>query len=399
MGALKGVKVLDLSRLLPGPYCTLMMADYGAEVIKIEEPGQGDYIRWRKPAIEGIGARHLTINRNKKSIEINLKTEEGKEIFKKMAADADVILESFRPGVMNRLGLGYEEISKINEGIVYCSLTGYGQTGPYRNLPGHDINYIGYSGILGLIGEKDGKPIVPGVQIADIGGGALMALSGICMALFHKERTGKGQYIDVSMMDGAVTWLYATASDYFASGKVPERGSNRLDGQFAFYNVYKTKDKKYLTVGASEFKFWERICELVEKPEWISLHEGSEEVQEKLKQDLTQLFKQENQAYWIDLLASEETCVSPVNDIDQIFNDPQVIERELFKEMNHPLAGAIKQIGFPIKFSETQGEIYSHSPILGEHTEEILSKLNYSNDHIEQFRKNGVIGQKLSLNI
>ncbi|WP_336046697.1 CaiB/BaiF CoA transferase family protein [Solibacillus ferritrahens] len=399
MGVLKGVKVLDLSRLLPGPYCTLMMADYGAEVIKIEEPGQGDYIRWRKPAIEGIGARHLTINRNKKSIEINLKTDEGKEIFKKMAADADVILESFRPGVMNRLGLGYEEISKINEGIVYCSLTGYGQTGPYRYLPGHDINYIGYSGILGLIGEKDGKPIVPGVQIADIGGGALMALSGICMALFHKERTGKGQYIDVSMMDGAVTWLYAAASDYFASGKVPERGSNRLDGQFAFYNVYKTKDKKYLTVGASEFKFWKRICELIEKPEWISLHEGSEEVQEKLKQKLTQLFKQENQAYWIELLASEETCVSPVNDIDQIFKDPQVIERELFKEMNHPLAGTIKQIGFPIKFSETQGEIYSHAPILGEHTEEILSKLNYSNDHIEQFRKNGVIGQKLSLNI
>lgn len=399
MGALKGVKVLDLSRLLPGPYCTLMMADYGAEVIKIEEPGQGDYIRWRKPAIEGIGARHLTINRNKKSIEINLKTEEGKEIFKKMAADADVILESFRPGVMNRLGLGYEEISKINEGIVYCSLTGYGQTGPYRNLPGHDINYIGYSGILGLIGEKDGKPIVPGVQIADIGGGALMALSGICMALFHKERTGKGQYIDVSMMDGAVTWLYAAASDYFASGKVPERGSNRLDGQFAFYNVYKTKDKKYLTVGASEFKFWERICELVEKPEWISLHEGSDEVQEKLKQDLTQLFKQKDQAYWIDLLATEETCVSPVNDIDQIFNDPQVIERELFKEMNHPIAGTIKQIGFPIKFSETEGEIYSHSPILGEHTEEILSQLDYSSEHIDQFRKSGIIGQNLPINI
>ena len=399
MGALKGVKVLDLSRLLPGPYCTLMMADYGAEVIKIEEPGQGDYIRWRKPAIEGIGARHLTINRNKKSIELNLKTDEGKEIFKKMAANADVILESFRPGVMDRLGLGYEEISKINEGIVYCSLTGYGQTGPYRNLPGHDINYIGYSGILGLIGEKDGKPIVPGVQIADIGGGALMALSGICMALFHKERTGKGQYIDVSMMDGAVTWLYAAASDYFASGKIPERGSNRLDGHFAFYNVYETKDKKYLSVGASEFKFWKRICELVEKPEWIALHEGPEEVQEKLKQDLTQLFKQENQEHWIDLLASEDTCVSPVNDIDQIFNDPQIIERELFKEMNHPIAGTIKQIGFPIKFSETQGEIYSHSPILGEHTDEILSQLDYSNEDIDQFRKSGIIGQKLPLNI
>ncbi|WP_077213254.1 CaiB/BaiF CoA transferase family protein [Bacillus dakarensis] len=398
MGALNGVKVLDLTRLLPGPYCTLMMADYGAEVIKVEEPGNGDYIRWRKPAIEGIGARHLTINRNKKSVELNLKSEEGKEIFKKMAKEADVIIESFRPGVMDRLGIGYEEISKINEGIVYCSLTGYGQTGPYRNLPGHDINYIGYAGILGLIGEKDGKPVVPGVQIADIGGGALMALSGICMALFHKERTGKGQYIDVSMMDGAVTWLYAAASDYFASGKIPKKGTTRLDGQFAFYGVYETKDQKYLSVGASEFKFWKKICELVGKPEWIDLHEGPDEVQEQLKQDLAELFKQQDQKYWVDLLAAEDTCVGPVNDIDQIFEDPQIIERELFTEMNHPIAGTIKQIGFPLKFSNTPGKIHSHSPILGEHTEEILSQLKYSEEEIEQLRTSGVIGQKTSVN-
>ncbi len=396
MGALSGIKVLDLSRLLPGPYCTLMMADYGAEVIKIEEPGNGDYIRWRKPAIEGIGARHLTINRNKKSVELNLKTDEGKEIFKKMAAEADVIIESFRPGVMDRLGLGYDEISKINKGIVYCSLTGYGQTGPYRNLPGHDLNYIGYSGILGLIGEKGGKPVVPGVQIADIGGGALMALSGICMALFHKERTGKGQYIDISMLDGAVTWLYAAASDYFASGKIPKRGNNRLDGHFAFYNVYETKDGKYLSVGASELKFWKNICELIGKPEWITLHEGPDEVQEKLKSELAKVFKQKDQKEWLDLLAMEETCVGPVNDIDQIFNDPQIIERELFTQMNHPVAGMIRQIGFPIKFSETPGKIHSHSPILGEHTEEILLQLGYSKEEIEQIRNNGVIGQILT---
>ncbi|WP_174733332.1 CaiB/BaiF CoA transferase family protein [Mesobacillus harenae] len=397
MGALSGVKVLDLSRLLPGPYCTLMMADYGAEVIKIEEPGKGDYIRWRKPAIEGIGARHLTINRNKKSVELNLKTEEGKRIFKKMAESADVILESFRPGVMDRLGLGYEEISKVNKGIVYCSLTGYGQTGPYRNLPGHDINYIGYSGILGLIGEKDGKPVVPGVQIADIGGGALMALSGICMALFHRVRSGQGQYIDVSMMDGAVSWLYASASDYFASGKTPERGNTRLDGHFAYYHVYQTKDKKYLSVGASEFKFWKRICELIGKPEWTELHEGSGEVQKQLKLDLSELFRQKNQQEWLDLLANEDTCVGPVNDIDQIFEDPQIIDRELFLEMNHPTAGTVKQIGFPIKFSKTKGKILSHSPLLGEHTEEVLAQLDYTNEDIEELRKSGVIGASLSV--
>lgn len=393
VGALSGIKVLDLSRLLPGPYCSLMMADYGAEVIKIEEPGLGDYIRWRKPAINGIGARHLTVNRNKKSIELNLKSEEGKEIFKKMAESADVILESFRPGVMDRLGLGYEEISKINEGIVYCSLTGYGQTGPYRNLPGHDVNFIGYSGILGLIGHKDGKPVVPGVQIADLGGGALMALSGITMALLHKERTGKGQYIDVSMLDGAVTWLYAAASDYFASGEVPERGKNRLDGKFAFYNVYETKDHKYLSVGASEAKFWKNICELVGRPEWTELQEGPDEVQEQLKKDMAQLFKQKDQHEWLELLQTEDTCVGPVYDVDEIFSDPQILERELFTNMNHPVAGSIKQIGFPIKFTETPGEIYSHAPILGEHTEEILSELYYSREAIENLRNKGVIGK------
>lgn len=392
MRALEGIRVLDLSRLLPGPYCTLMMADYGAEVIKIEEPGKGDYIRWRKPEIKGIGARHLTINRNKKSIELNLKTEEGKEIFKRLAKDADVILESFRPGVMDRLGLGYEEIAKINEGIVYCSLTGYGQTGPYRNLPGHDINFIGYSGILGLIGEKDGKPIIPGVQIADLGGGALMALSGILMALFYKERTGKGQYVDVSMLDGAVTWLYAAVSDYFASGTIPERGNNRLDGHFACYNVYETKDGKYISVGANELKFWKRICELVGKPEWIELHEAPEEVQEQLKKDLADIFKQKEQKEWLTLLAEEETCVGPVNDIQDIFDDPQIIERNLFTEMAHPIAGVIKQIGFPIKFSKTPGNIYLHAPVLGEHTEEILKQLNYSNREIENFKEKGIIG-------
>ena len=393
MGALTGIKVLDLTRLLPGPYCTLMMADYGAEVIKVEEPETGDYIRWRKPAINGIGARHLTINRNKKSVELNLKSVEGREIFKRLAMESDVIIESFRPGVMNRLGIGYEEISKLNEGIIYCSLTGYGQTGPYSKLPGHDINFVGYSGILGLIGEKDGKPVIPGVQIADLGGGALMALSAITMALLHKEKTGKGQYIDVSMLDGAITWLYAAASDYFASGTVPERGKNRLDGHFAFYNVYETKDNKFLSVGAAEKKFWIELCELVGKPEWIDLHEGPEEVQQCLKQEMAELFKQQNQQYWLDLLQTKDTCVGPIYDLNQLYEDPQIIEREMFTTMQHPTAGKIQQIGFPIKFSETPGEIYAHSPMLGEHTEEILLQIGYSKENILSLEENGVIGR------
>ena len=392
MGALTGITVLDLTRLLPGPYCTLMLADYGAEVIKIEEPGRGDYIRSREPGLNGIGARHLTVNRNKKSVELNLKTEAGIEIFNKMARDADVIIEGFRPGVMERLGIGYEQISKINPEIVYCSLTGYGQTGPYRSLPGHDINYAGYSGILSLNGEADGKPVIPGVQIADIGGGSLMALSGILMALLHREKTGKGQHIDVSMTDGAVTWLYAAASDYFVSGDVPERGKNRLDGQFAYYQLYETKDGQFLSIGASEKKFWDRFCDLVERPDWKEMHEGHTEVQNKMKQDLTDLFKGRTKQEWMELLSLEETCVGPVNTIDELFCDPQIQAREMLCEQDHPVAGRIKQIGFPIKFSETPGEMHTHAPILGEHTKEYLIGLGYKEEEYKNLMDEGVIG-------
>ena len=392
MGALSGIKVLDLTRLLPGPFCTLMLADYGAEVIKIEEPGRGDYIRSREPAVNGIGARHLTVNRNKKSVELNLKTETGIAIFNKMAGESDVIIEGFRPGVMERLGISYEQISKINPQIVYCSLTGYGQTGPYRSLPGHDINYAGYSGLLSLNGEEDGRPVIPGVQIADIGGGSLMALSGILMALLHKEKTGKGQYIDVSMTDGAVTWLYAAASDYFVSGDVPKRGKNRLDGQFAYYQLYETKDGEFLSIGASEKKFWDRFCKLIDRPDWKELHEGDTEVQTKLKQELTALFKGRTKQQWMELLSQEETCVGPVNTLDELFHDPQIQEREMLIEQDHPIAGRIKQIGFPIKFSATPGELQTYAPILGEHTAEYLNSLGYTEEEIRKLQEENAIG-------
>ena len=213
------------------------------------------------------------------------------------------------------------------------------------------------------------------------------------MALFHRERTGKGQYIDVSMMDGAITWLYAAMSDYFASGTTPKRGTTRLDGAFAFYNVYETRDGKYMTVGASEFKFWKRMCELMNKEQWIPLHEGPADVQEQLKQDLSKLFKEYDQEHWVNLLAQEETCVAPVHDIEDMFTDPQVMAREMFTDMQHPIAGKINQIGFPIKFSETPGKMSAHAPLLGEHTEEILTQLGYAAHDIERLRAVGAIGQ------
>ncbi|MED4582809.1 CaiB/BaiF CoA-transferase family protein [Brevibacillus choshinensis] len=393
MGALNGIKVLDLSRLLPGPYCSLMLADYGAEVIKIEEPGLGDYARWGQPRMKGgLGANFQMVNRNKKSVALNLKTEEGKTIFKEMAKEADVILESFRPGVMKKLGIAYEEIAVMNPRIIYCSLTGFGQTGPYRDLPGHDINYIGYSGVLGATGERNGGPILPGVLVGDLGGGALMAVSGICMALFHRERTGEGQYVDMSITDGAITWQYGVGSPYFATGEVPERGKMRLNGKYACYGVYQTRDGKYLSVGALEEKFWQRVCQLVDKPEWISRKDAPDDVQEQLREEMTQLFLSKDQKDWLELLKMEDTCVGPVYDLDEVFADPHVRHREMLVEVDHPVAGKIKQIGFPIKFSRTPGEWRNHAPLLGEHTAIMLTQINYSPEQIEKLKEQGVIG-------
>lgn len=383
MSLLEGVRVLDLTRLLPGPFCTMLLADYGAEVIKVEQPVIGDYGRTVEPLIQGYSARHLAINRNKKSMTLDLKHEKGKEIFRQLAREADVIVESFRPGVMKRLGLSYDEIREINPGIVYCSITGYGQDGPYRDLAGHDINYIGFSGILGLIGLKDGEPVVPGVQIADIGGGSLMALAGILMALFYKERTGKGQFVDVSMLDGAIAWMAGYASGYFADGEVPKRGRIRLSGKYACYDVYPTKDGKALAVGALEEKFWRRLCELLGKEEWIEQHMAGPDVQEQMRQELRDLFRTKDQAEWLELLMEEETCVGPVYDLDEVFSDPQVLARNMVIETNHPVLGVLKQVGFPLKFSDAEGAVRRPAPELGEHNHEILTALGLTPEQID----------------
>ncbi|QQK80298.1 CoA transferase [Salicibibacter cibi] len=391
MGVLDGIRILDLTRLLPGPYCTMLMGDYGAEVIKVEQPVIGDYGRNTDPFIEGYSTRHLVLNRNKKSVTLDLKSEEGKEIFKNLAKDADVIIEGFRPGVMNKLGLSYEQISALNPGIIYCSITGYGQDGPYNQLAGHDINYIGYSGVLGLIGEKNGQPIVPGVQIADIGGGSLMSLAGVLMALLHKERTGQGQYVDISMMDGVLSWLSGVAGGYLAAGDKPKRGETRLSGQKACYGVYETKDGKYLSVGALEEKFWKRLCQLLEKEDFIDRLSAPEEEQQEMKQELQRIFLEKNQQEWLNLLKEDETCVGPVHDIDEVFADPQVIAREMMIESEHPALGMLKQIGFPIKFSTEKGDIRRNAPDLGEHNHELFGELGYSPAGIQQLQQQRII--------
>jgi crotonobetainyl-CoA:carnitine CoA-transferase CaiB-like acyl-CoA transferase len=368
MEALHGIKVLDLTRLLPGNFCTLVLADYGADVLKIEDTDRGDYGRWYPPRVRNQSAYFLGLNRNKKSMKLNLKTDEGKVIFMQLARKSDVILEGFRPGVVDRLGIGYDVVREVNPKIIYCSISGFGQDGPYRDKVGHDINYIGIAGILGITGQRDGPPIIPGIQIADIGAGGTMAAIGILMALIHREKTGKGQYIDVSMLDGVVSWLSMFASKYFVDGQTPEREGMMLNGQFPCYRVYKTKDGKYITIGALEEKFWKNLCQAVGR-----------------------IFLTKTRDEWIEYLEGFEICHGPVNDFQGAFSDPQVLHREMIFEVDHPTEGHLKQVGFPIKFSETPGRVRLPSPGYGEHTGEVLKELGYADEKIKDLGKSGVI--------
>jgi len=393
MRPLEGIKILDLTRLLPGPYGTMLLGDLGAEVIKIEEPERGDYARWNPPQINGVGSRHLLLNRNKKSLTLNLKAPEGKAVLRRMVEQgADVLIEQFRPGVMERLGVGYKDLEKVNPRIIYCSLTGYGQDGPYRDLAGHDLNYIGIAGVLGLTGQKGGSPVIPGIQIGDLIGGGLYAVIGILSALMARQKTGRGQYVDISMLDGVVSLLPDSAALYFAEGKAPRAGERRLGGGLPQYQVYQTQDGKYLAVGALEEKFWANLSRLIGRPEWAEkIPRELEPRCEEIQKEMARLFKTKTQKEWLDLLMHEDTCVTAVQSLDEVFADPQVRSRQMLVETTHPKAGRVRQIGVPIKFSETPGEIRMPAPEIGEHTEEILGELGFAQEEIDRLRKMGVI--------
>jgi len=393
MRPLEGIRILDLTRLLPGPYGTMLLGDLGAEIIKVEEPERGDYARWNPPQINGVGSRHLLLNRNKKSITLNLKTAEGRSILLKIVeGGADVLIEQFRPGVMNRLGLGYEDLARVNPRIIYCSLSGYGQDGPYRDLAGHDINYIGIGGILGITGPKGGFPAIPGIQIADLVGGGLYAVIGILTALVARQKTGRGQLVDISMLDGVVSLIPDSAALFFAEGKSPQAGERRLTGGLPQYQVYQTKDDRYIAIGALEEKFWANLCRLIGRPEWAEKNPQEKDPQsEEIKEEMARIFRSKTRQEWLDLLMREDTCVTGVQSLKEVFSDPQVLHRQMLVETSHPRAGRIKQIGVPIKFSATPGEIRLPAPEIGEHTEEILKKLGYTGEGIERLRKEGVV--------
>lgn len=390
MGALDGIGVLDVTRLLPGGFCSWLLADLGAEVIKVEEPKRGDYLRWFPPLKVQESGMFLVLNRNKKSLTLNLKTEQGKEMFKRLAARADVVLEGYRPGVMDRLGLGYDVLREVNPRLVYCAITGYGQDGPYRDLVGHDLNYLGVAGALELMGEKGRLPVVPGLSIADIGGGAQMAAIGILAALIARDRTGRGQFVDVSMTDGVVAWLSIHAGKYFADGVVPRRGEIPLAGAFPCYQVYETKDGRHITIGCIEEHFWRNLCVGLDLEEYID-HQWSVEKRDEIFRRLREIFRTKTRDEWFACLRDRDICVAPSHTMDEAFRDPQLTHRGMVVEEDHPVEGRIREIGPPIKLSETPAELRTPPPRLGEHTREILASLGYGDAEVDDLREAGVI--------
>ena len=388
---LHSIRVLDLTRLLPGPYCTLLLADFGADVIKVEDPALGDYARWNEPKIGNENPMFLSLNRNKKSVTLNLKTEEAKQIFIEMVKNADVLVESFRPGVMDRLGLGYHTLKEINPKLVYCAITGYGQDGPYAGYPGHDINYLSYAGMLEFNGQRDEKPSVPAVQIADIGGGALMAAVGVLLALQARNQTGEGQFVDISMMDGVISWLQTILPTYLATQDLPKRGELTLSGGKACYGVYETADSRFLSVGALEPKFWKVFCEKIEQPELISRLEAPLDEQTQMTTQIASIIKAKNLDQWMEIFQGVDACVAPLHNLKEMTEDPQVRHRDMIVDVDHPVLGLIKQVGIPIKLSDTAGSLRTVSPQLGEHNEEILSGLGYSSEQIAQWKREGVL--------
>ena len=389
-GALRGLKVLDLTRLLPGGFATMLFADLGADVLKIEEPGKGDYIRWMDPFKGGMSSGHIALNRGKRSMTLNLKHERGVEVLLKLAGDADVLLESFRPGVMDRLGVGYERLAQENPRLVYCAITGYGQDGPYKDRAGHDINYLGYAGVLGIIGPRDGDPAVAGVQIADVGGGALMAAVGILAALHDRDRTGRGRFVDISMLDGAVSWLAMHAAGFFIDGVAPRRGQMRLSGQLACYRVYRCGDGKHVTVGALEPQFWAALCKALDVPELIERQMAPPEEQVTIAERIQEILMQRTRDEWVKELADLDACFGPVNDFAEAFTDPQVVARRL--RVDVPTSeGPTGAVGNPIRTVGEEPPTPGPAPGFGEHTDEVLSAAGYSQDEIGALRAAGAI--------
>ena len=379
---LAGIRVLDLTRLLPGPVATLHLADLGAEVIKIEDPQVGDYARTLGTGQGADSAYFRMINRNKRGLRLDLKKPEGVEVFKRLASAADVIVESFRPGVMDKLGVGYAVIAALNPKIAYCSISGYGQDGPYKDLAGHDINYLGYAGVLDQIGCAGGNPAIPNFQIADLLGGALTAAMGILAAVVEAQRTGKGRYVDVSMTDSVLAHTYFTMLRLNDSGHSLPRGSDLLSGGLPCYGTYRCADGGHMAVGALEAKFWKVCCEVLDHPEWVSRQWDA-----GLRVEVAAVFASRQRNEWATLFAAVDCCVTPILTPEEALENEQIVARGMVLQED-----GLTQFAPPLKMSEFEFSIRQPAPRTGQHNAAILAAAGYSPDEIDQFTASGALG-------
>ncbi len=397
MIALEDIDILDLSYQGPGPFCTTILSDLGANVTRITPPSRAG-ARQMVREMSTRQAAYSSSNRNKKSILLNLRCEEGRHIFHQLTAKTDVVVEGFRPGVAHRLGIDYETIAKINPKVIYCSVTGYGQDGPYRKLPGHDVNYISFAGVLDMIGERGRSPIIPLNLIADYGAGGMSAAIGILSAIIARKKTGRGQYVDISLTDTVISLLTQIILDsYFATGVAPQRGEHYLSGAYPSYAVYQTKDGRFISLGCLEPWLWANLCHEIGKEEFIPYNmtrpfvpEDKEKWQE-IRDYLIHLFLTKTRDEWFEQMKDKDIPIGKVLSLEEVFNDPQVLHRQMVMELDHPIEGKVRQVGIGIKLSATPGKFRSFASLIGQDTDETLRGLGYSAEKIDELRQAGVI--------
>lgn len=381
---LDGICVLDLTRLLPGPYATQLLADMGAEIIKIEDPEVGDYARFTEPmAPNGLGALFSSVNNGKKSVTINLKSDRGRDVFYRLVEEADVVFEQFRPGVAERLDVGYETVREYNSEIVYCSLSGYGQDGPYRDRVGHDLNYVGIAGLVDMTRqEADGPPTIPGYPIGDMAGGVFSALSILGALLSRELGTADGNYIDVSMMEAVVSFSQAVTPVALYGG-TPRPGQTTLTGQLPCYDIYQTKDGRYITIAALEPKFWERLCTELDVEHLIDHHlAGDEATRRAVREELAEIFQSKTREEWEKRLGGKEVMFGPVKRMAEVVEDPQIQSRNIIKTTD----GEPPRVGYPAKVTDGLDGGTESVPSMGEHTAEVLEDVGFDADDIDALK-------------
>lgn len=394
MGALEGLKILDFSTLLPGPFATLMLADMGAEVLKVSSKSKADIVIDYPPFVDetDISVNQAWLGRNKKTVTLNLKESKAIEIVKMLIMEYDIIMEQFRPGVMDKLGLGYEELKKVNPKIIYCSLTGYGQTGPLKMKAGHDINYLARSGNMAQAGRKSTGPVLTNMQIADVAVGSMNSVIGILAAVNYRNNTGKGQYVDISMYDGLIPFNSMDGAAFLATGKEPEREGQRLNGG-CIYDFYETKDERYLSVGCLEPQFWENFCVCIERPEYIEKTVWPKDI-ENVKDDIKDIIKSKSMEEWMAIFKDKDVCVEPVLNIKEaLVKDEHLKARNMVVDVELPESKGkyVKQLGTAVKLSECPIEYRHGGYKVGYHTQEVMKKLGFTNEEILKMEKQGVL--------